>query len=238
MTEQNKSFNRKPNRPFPKHSLEEAMIIAKAIQDKNAAKPIKRLLVADAVERKPTSPEFRDLLSSSFKYGLTLGTEKAEFIELTDLGKKLTKPLTPEMGIEAKQTAIMTPDIFKKIYNHYKDNKVPKGTFFENSLEVQFQIPREYVQEIAIMIEKNGKFAGIIRDISGSPHIILNDLSMPISEQKSEEVVEDSTIPKEERIEAQKKCEVDENSKKMLKPIFIAHGKDKKPLEQLRKILD
>ena len=63
-----KKFDRRPVRPFPKHSLAEVLVIAQAIQDRNGGKPMKKLLVADAINRKPTSPGFRDLLSSSFKY--------------------------------------------------------------------------------------------------------------------------------------------------------------------------
>ena len=46
MNTERKTFIRKPNRPFPRHSLEETKIIAQAIQDKNAGKPMRRLLVA------------------------------------------------------------------------------------------------------------------------------------------------------------------------------------------------
>jgi len=36
-------------RPFPVHTLEEAITVAKAIQDKNAGKPWKPLFVAEAI---------------------------------------------------------------------------------------------------------------------------------------------------------------------------------------------
>ena len=44
--------------------------IASAIQDNNAGKPMKRLFVADALGRRPTSSEFKYLLSSSQKLRL------------------------------------------------------------------------------------------------------------------------------------------------------------------------
>lgn len=241
MEQKNKAYERKANRSFPKHLLEEAMTIAQEIQDKNAGKPMKRLLVADAIGRKPTSVQFRDLLSSSFKYGLTIGTEKAEFIELTELGKNLTKPTSPEIGMEAKQNAVTFPGLFKNIYNHYKDSKFPRGTFFENNLEVQFKVPREYVQEVAKLLEANGKFAGVIRNISGSPHIIFDDLSKQQKEKDDPSTIEENGEQKTIESSKEKTHLIptkEKQEKETLKPIFVAHGKNKKPLEQLKKILD
>jgi len=177
MEEGKKGFVRKPNRPFPLHTLEEALVIAIAIQENNAGKPMKRLLLADAIGRKPSTVQFRDLLSSAYKYGITLGTEKAEHIELTQLGKNITKPTSSQQEIEAKQKSVLTPEKFNEIYSHYKDAKFPGGSFFENTLEVQFKIPREYTNEVIGMLEKNGKFSGIIRDISGSPHVMFDNFT-------------------------------------------------------------
>ena len=143
MGEENKKVYRKPNRPFPLHCLEDALIIVKTIQEKNAGKAMKRLLLADAIGRKPTTIQFRDLLSSSYKYGLTLGTEKAEFIELTELGNHITKPTSEKQLMHAKQKATLTPQKYNEIYSHYKDAKFPDGTFFKNTLEDLFKIPRE-----------------------------------------------------------------------------------------------
>src|SRR5207245_10740292 len=61
---------RRSARPFPKFTLEECLEVPVAIQDKNAGKPLKRLFLAEAINRKPASSDFKSLLSSSNKYGL------------------------------------------------------------------------------------------------------------------------------------------------------------------------
>jgi hypothetical protein len=81
-----------PGRPFPVHTLEESLVIIQAIADKGASRAMDRLLVADAVGRTPSSSEFKRLLSSSLKYGLTLGTEKADNIVPTETGLKIASP--------------------------------------------------------------------------------------------------------------------------------------------------
>lgn len=230
-------------RSFPRHTLEQALKLAQTIQNSNVGKPMNRLLLAGAVGVKPTSSEFRDLLSSSYKYGLTEGTEKADNISLTETGQKITKPLSPEDKYTFIKKAVLTPDVFGKVYNHYNGGKFPAGTFFENTLETVFKIPREYVKEALILLGENGRYAHIIRDISGSPYIMLEggtpDISSGQQEMKESHVSEDEKVP--EDVQQQEKNKIKSpvyDKPEKPKPIFIAHGKNKKLLEQLKKILD
>src|SRR5947209_6936947 len=71
------SAGKRKYRTFPAHTVQEALAVAQKIRDENAANPMNRLLLGDALDVSPSSSNFRDLLSSSFKYGLTDGTEKA-----------------------------------------------------------------------------------------------------------------------------------------------------------------
>lgn len=226
---------RRPLRPFPHHSIEKALEVALAIQNNNAGKPMKRLLIANSLNRKPSSQRFKELLSSSFKYGLTIGTEKAEYIELTELGRQITKPTSPDMVVQAKQKAVLTPPVFQKIYTHYKDAKFPKGEFFENALETEFGVPREYIKEIIEMLEVNGKYSGIIRDISGSPHVLFGNYSLPevISDAASDEPIpEKPQIPEFVDQSKSETLPIVQKEKRVRK-IFISHGKNKKILSQI-----
>lgn len=234
--EVNNENKKRLRRPFPNFSLEEALIIANAIQDKNAGKPMKRLLLADAIGRKPTSTDFRDLLSSSYKYGLTEGTEKADYISLTDLGSRVTKPVSAEVQIQSKQQAALNVDLFKQIFSHYKDAKYPSGQFFENTLEQEFKVPRQYVKELVEILRKNGEFAGFIRSISGSLMVMFDDLSPIEIEEVKELVAEETSSDQETPLVKEEPSLTEQNVSP--RPIFIAHGKNKKPLEQLLKILD
>src|SRR5689334_18871406 len=94
-------------RAFPIHSLEKALVIVAAIVEKGGSKSMDRLLVADAIGRTPSSSEFKRLLSSSRGYGLTTGTEKADYVVPTELGLKIVKPLHPEEALQAKVQACL-----------------------------------------------------------------------------------------------------------------------------------
>src|SRR6478672_11185810 len=78
-------------RNFPKHALEGALVLPQKIQDEMGGKPMNRLLLADALGLSPSSSNFRDLMSSSYKYGLTEGTEKADNISLLPTGVDATQ---------------------------------------------------------------------------------------------------------------------------------------------------
>ena len=214
----------RPKRPFPRESLKETLVIAQAIQDKNAGKPMKRIFVADAIGRTPSSSAFKYLLSSSYQYGLTVGTEKAEYIELTELGQSVTKPTSPQEKTNALQQSAQKPDLFKRIYEHYRDAKLPSGDFFKNVVEREFDVPREWVDDCIKILLDNGWFANVIKDVAGAPHVVFERVPLPPPEEE-EEVTPSRVTPTVPKVPA-------------VKQIFIGHGKNKVPLEQLKKILD
>lgn len=167
-------------RPFPKHLLQESLKIAQAIHDKNNDKPMQPMFVAEAIGRKPDSSEFRLLLSSSLRYGLTKGSYASEYIELTPLASSITKPVDPQQKIAGLQEAAQKPEVFGKVYDYYRNGKFP-GTdeFFKNKLEVEFGVPREFVNECIQLLYENGKFVGIIRDVMGSPRVVFEEFQSP-----------------------------------------------------------
>jgi hypothetical protein len=226
-------IERRSPRPYPRHTVEQAQIVAQAIQDKNAGKPMRRLFVAEAISRKPGSSEFKFLLSSSSKYGLTIGTEKAEYIELTNIGHGFTRPRTPDERAAALQKAAMTPELFSKIFEHYRDGKIPTESFLKNVLEREFNVPREWVEDCVKVLIANGRYAGIIRDVSGSPFVVLGEFG-------STRPPTDSAISPSPSLDViqTKNPLIMETPSEPPKIIFIGHGKNRAPLEQLKAILD
>jgi hypothetical protein len=226
-------------RPFPAFPLEEALAIADAIQDKNAGRPMNRLLIAESIGRKPGSSDYRDLLSASFKYGLTAGTEKARDVELTSLGVRATRPMSPEDKRAALQEAALAPEALGAIYRHYDNAKLPSGTFFQNVLERQFQIPRQHVAECETLLVTNGRFAGILRDVAGAPHVLLGQTEAaegqappravpvpPAAAGAAESVKLSGTTPP-----------LPPPLPEGVTSVFVAHGKNRKLLDQVKAVV-
>lgn len=230
-------------RAFPRHTLEGALAPAQKIQDEGGGNSFKRLLLADALGIKPSSSNYRDLLSSSYAYGLTEGTEKATDVSLTALGGQATGAEDRSGRIQALRKAALRPRVFKQFFSAYADHKVPSGQMLPKVLESDYGVHAEHASECAEIIVANGTFADIIRDIGGSPHILLDTEAItadepPAKEEPDEEDVAPSTDrPIGDERQSAERPPPDEVPPAPPKAIFVGHGKNRGPVEKLRKIL-
>jgi predicted nucleotide-binding protein len=222
-----KSFRQ---RPFPRNTLEEAIRFAQTIQDQNNGQPMKRIFIADHLKIKPESTNFKYLISASNKYGLTQGNEKSEYISLTPLGESIAKAKGDDR-IPFLQEACQKVSVFQNFYQRYRDAKLPTEEYAKKLLKDEFKVPVEHTDECFNLILTNGRFSGIIRDVAGAPRVVFETTPIVISEEEHEEEKEEETEEPETVIPP---------SPTIVKPkqIFIAHGKNTVPLEQLKKILD
>jgi hypothetical protein len=189
---------------------------------------MKPMFIAEAIGRKPESSEFRMLLSSSNRYGLIKGSYASEVIELTSLGTSIVKPVSPEKKVLDLQDSAQKPDVFKRVYEYYRDGKFPiADEFFKNKLEMEFGVPKEFVDECIQLLNDNGRFVGIIRDVAGAPRVVFES-APPVSP-------ETPTVPS--ATEVPPTSSPVKPPEPAARPIFIAHGKDRTPVEQLKNIL-
>jgi predicted nucleotide-binding protein len=231
-----------PTRPFPAHSLEKALAVVQAIADKGAGKPMDRLLVADALGRTPSSSEFKALLSSSLRYGLTTGTEKADAITPTELGLKIVKPESDEERATGIVQAVVFPELMKKIFEHFNRNKYPDPSFLKNILEKSFGVHPSHSSELTERLGENGKFSGIIQTISGAPYVRLDAPATAKMSKPADGVDQDGgTADNFEDVTASEPyvavAPSPQSAPEPPKQLFIAHGKNHKPLEDLKKVL-
>ncbi len=156
-----------PRRNFPVHTLEDALPVARAIQDKNAGKPIKPFLLAEALGISAGSSNFREITSSAYKYGLTQGIWSAGSISLTPVGIAATKPTDKLQETKALQEAVLNIDPFKRVYEYYLDNKLPVAdTYFKNKIESDFGIPKTLLDDFLKLLIANGRFYRHIEGVS------------------------------------------------------------------------
>jgi predicted nucleotide-binding protein len=231
-------------REFPVHTLQQALVIVQGIADKGAGQRMKRLLVADAIGRKPNSSEFKRLLSSSLRYELTTGTEKADFIVPTELGLKIVKPTDQEERAQGLVEACLRPELMNRILRHFNNSKLPDAAFLRNTLEKTFEVDSSHSGELAQLFAANAKFAGILRDISGSAHVMIDDPSPEPTCSEGGDGEENGTgISLPELQEGQESTVASaapaaKQTPQKPKNIFVAHGKNHKSLGDLKKILD
>ena len=155
------------NRPYPTHTLESALSIARTIHEVNADLPMDRLLLAAAMGTTPSSSSFRMRLSSSGKYSLTDGAYNDEHITLAPLGRGAVSPSSADEQQQALAGAAAAPEIFYRFYSLLAGKRLPEDTYAENVLTRDLQVRPELAGECLAIIKANGIYASILKDSAG-----------------------------------------------------------------------
>jgi hypothetical protein len=141
---------------FPKHTLEDAIRVAKAIEDKNAGNPMPAASVATAVGYKQVQDwRFLELLRSANQYGLVDGTGPTAKISLAKLGQDIVAPSSPQQRTEGLFAAFRHVKDFDEVEKFYGGKAIPEDEFFLNTLTREFTIPRDRAETFAKVFTTN-----------------------------------------------------------------------------------
>ncbi len=154
-------------RPYPTHSIQEALPIAETIQRVNGGQPVRTEHLAEALGTSARSSAFIQKLNASSKYGLTTGSYSDEFIELTELGESATAPGSEEERDDSIREAVTRPEIFGRFYQIYSGKRMPEDIYASNTLVRLLGVPPELTEECLSIIRRNGLASDIVSDQSG-----------------------------------------------------------------------
>ena len=116
---------------FPKNTLQDAIRIPKAIEEKNAGNPMPVGDVARAVGfRLANDWRFLDLNKSADQYGLVERT--GGNVSLTKLGQDVVAPSSPSQRSEALLRAFRSVKDFEAVEKFYDGKRIPEDEFFLN----------------------------------------------------------------------------------------------------------
>ncbi len=141
---------------FARNTLEDAIRVPKAIEEKNAGNPMRASDLCKAVGfRKVNDWRFLDLLRSANQYGLVSGAGQTATVRIEKLGQNIVAPSSPkERQIALLASFNNVPD-FKAVANFYGDKKIPEDEFFMNTLSREFKISRDRVDTFAEVFVNN-----------------------------------------------------------------------------------
>ena len=144
---------------FPKHSLEEAIRVAKAIEDKNAGNPMRADMLARAVGFNQASDwRFQDLLKAARMYGLVSGSGARVTVGLEKIGQDVVAPSSPQQRQTALRAAFHNVEDFKKVDDFYRGKRIPEDEYFINTLTRDFGIPRDRADKFSEIFSANLHF--------------------------------------------------------------------------------
>lgn len=226
---------------MPRFTLKESLVLAQALKDNFAAKSATPLLLAQAINRSPSSTDWRYLTGASAAYGLTTGGYNSDIIELTEMGKKVVMPTEEGEDKKFLVKCALAPVILKNFYEKYNGNKFPREDIVKNVL-VSLGVPPERVGEALKIVNDNGRFVGILIDIKDGVYVQIKTTNNKSREEEILLAKEDLEKMPDNGFNPEETDETDVPKPKVKsslneRRVFIAHGKNEKFIDPIKKLL-
>lgn len=154
--------------PFPRTTLEQALMIAYAIKEHNGGNPWEPEEIRKAIGAGTGGNAYFYLTAASRDYGLTTGTNAAERIALNDIGRDLVYAPNPEVEKAMKLRAFLAIDVFKRVLEYYKGSNLPEMKYLGNTLEKEFGLAPETHEEFSRTFRENCQYLGITSGLPDS----------------------------------------------------------------------
>lgn len=148
-------------RPYPIHTLEDALPIAETIQNVNGGLPVATDLLAKSLGTTVKSSAFVQKLKSSAGYGLTAGSHTSESIEVTPLGESATAPRDEAARASALRDAALAPEVFGSFFEMYAGKRFPEEEFASNALVRDLSVHPDLAQECLRILRSNSLYVGL-----------------------------------------------------------------------------
>lgn len=228
----------------PAISLEKARRVPFALAENYASHPTRPLDLASALDMTPSSGGFRVLCGAAIGYGLTDGGPNAPEISLTTLGIRLVAPTEVGDDIQAIREAALKPTVAKQFYSRYDGSQLPPPNIAQNVLAT-FSVPTDRTADVYQLLLDNARFAGFLKRIKdkdyldiGGPLVAPTAASSVVAEDLDDGVLDAEPLVAPEPVPAAMPAELPTPPRPTKNAIFIGHGGNKKPMEQLIKILN
>ena len=227
---------------FPRNTLSEALKVSEAIWRDNAGDPYDPILLSTkSLGVSTRSSSFETLLRSSNLYGLTEGNSRAKGIVLTALGLSIVAPTDETSRDAGLRTALLKPDVFQRFYQKYDRKSIPKEEIIKSVIQREFGVLPTDVDACYEVIMKNIDDFNLKIQSGTAYTLYLDQLK-----SESPKATGQSHEGKKEEAEAEipdegvvgKSIDSKRTANTIPKQIFVAHGKNRKPLEQLERILN
>lgn len=236
---------------IPAISLDKALRIPRAIVDNYASHPTRPLDVASALQVQPSSGGFRVECGASIGYGLTEGGPNAPEIALTPLGKRVLTPTEVDDDKRALREAALKPTVANQFYSKYDGSPLPPRNIAQNVL-ASFAVPADRTSDVYDLLIENARYVGFLKTIKDKEYIDIGNplsggapgsaASLPAPSAEDDTYTDDGDdVDDFNQSEApvQQPPAPPSTPEKRKRPnkLFVGHGRNKKPLEQLTKIL-
>lgn len=245
----------KPNRPHPVYGLEEALQVAQTIQDRASGMPVDKLTLAELLDVTPSGEKFRNLVMASRAYGLTEGGKSATEFSLTRNGEAASGADEVARD-EALKNAVLNIPHFKTFLEDFDGKKVPATTVMRSYMVGTAQVPEEWAEESVERVLADARFAGMLREVKGADYVAVGGggTRAVLERVRADEEEADDDAGSEEGLDPQAPDDEPARERHVVstpdgearqqrdaptkpeppKKVFVAHGKNRAPLQTLK----
>jgi hypothetical protein len=131
---------------YPRHTIEKALRIPRAILEQNAGKECSKNEAAKFVGLTRSQGPFDVEVSSALKYGF-LERPNPNQLKPTELSKKIFRPQASDDELNGYRQAVLNAPVISEVYKHYRGEYLPDTKFFSNALTETFKVPAEKIGE-------------------------------------------------------------------------------------------
>jgi hypothetical protein len=174
------------NSPYPRHSIEKALRIPRAILEQNAGKPSSAKEAAAFLGVQAHGP-FRLELSSASKYGLLERPEQGK-VQPSTLAKQILRPQNPEDAINGYRQAVLRAPIISDVYKHYRGENLPDDQFLRNTVVDTYGVPPDKFDEFKEVLLTSLEEANLLTKHGEKVRIVDFSSEDPPTEEKSDRI--------------------------------------------------
>lgn len=156
---------------FPRHTIERALRIPRAILDQNAGHPCSTADAAKFLGLTTSSGPFGVEVSSAKKYGFL--ETKDQKLAVTERAKSILRPQSDSDELSALREAVLSAPDISEVYNHYRGEYLPDDNFFTNALTDRFKVPADRISDFREVFFDSVRKARLL-DESGERHKLID----------------------------------------------------------------
>ena len=133
---------------YPRHSVERALRIPKAILEQNAGKACTPEQAAALLGGSSAKGPFAVEISSAVKYGFL--ERAAGKIQPTELARRILRPTSDDDAIKGYREAVLNAPEISDVYKHYRGENLPDDDTVcrQNISDIRFGNLREYLAHL------------------------------------------------------------------------------------------
>jgi hypothetical protein len=155
---------------FPRHSVERALRIPKAIYEQNGGNPATPTEAVQFTGGSALGGPFKVEISSSKKYGFL--ESEAGKLRVSARARQAIAPQTENDRLAALREAVLAAPELSEVYNFYRGENLPDRQFLVNALTDRFRLPTDKVAEFLEVFYESIRAAELIDETGERARLI------------------------------------------------------------------